>query len=646
MKKVKRQDRTLFVLVLGVAFMVIVTVVMSFAYFTASAESGTQTIQFGVLELEPLTGQNSFTITSDNHIPIVPGCTIAMGGVIKLTQTSTVDAFVRMKPTVKVTKNGEEVTEVSANTFIELFNSALSNSANGQWKTPTTADGYLYFAGKFSNSKIGTNIVSLYDLSSASFELDATKFGNVWQGVEVLISLTVQALQSAHVGVDDVSGEAQTLVDQIAKMEAWKTEFNSGEVVVEDPALVAKEIESMSKLTFTVDADETAKTVSVKGIDKTTTIGDIAIPAYVKKNTDGTYERTNEAHKNDDNVFCVTSIDKSAFYNFSNLTSVIIPNSVTEIKYSAFSTCGGLKEITIPSSAISIGSNAFNKCRNLETIKVDKNNTMYDSREDCNAIIETETNTLIIGCKNTDIKDDVVCIGSGAFENCDGLTNITIPESVTSIGSSAFAGCDGLTNITIPESVTNIGDDSFRECRGLEKIEVEAGNTKYDSRNDCNAIIEKSTNKLIFGCKNTVIPSDVTSIGAGAFYYCSGLTNITIPSGVRNIGSSAFFSCGNLTSVTLPSGLINIESAAFSNCILLNNITIPNSVKNIGDAVFFDCAQLISINIPKSVDWLGENVFAMCYKLESISYGGSKQQWEDLAKNAGISSSVIIYYIG
>jgi len=148
----------------------------------------------------------------------------------------------------------------------------------------------------------------------------------------------------------------------------------------------------------------------------------------------------------------------------------------------------------------SIGFGVFSYCSNLSTMTVETGNKVYDSRNSCNAIIEKETNTLIAGCKNTIIPDDVTSIGDVAFVDCTSLTTITIPDGVTSIGPRAFSGC-GLTSIEIPASVTSIGFNAFQNCSNLATMTVETGNTFYDSRNSCNAIIEKESNTLIAGLK-------------------------------------------------------------------------------------------------------------------------------------------------
>ena len=245
----------------------------------------------------------------------------------------------------------------------------------------------------------------------------------------------------------------------------------------------------------------------------------------------------------------VTSIGERAFGDCSGLTSIEIPEGVTSIGSEAFSGCSGLTSIEIPAGVTSIGSEAFSDCSGLTGIVVEAGNTVYDSRDNCNAIIEKETNTLIQGCNNTKIPSGVTKIGSFAFDGCSGLTDIEIPPSVTSIGEAAFSDCSGLTRIEIPSSVTSIGDGAFYGCSRLTSIVVEAGNTVYDSRDNCNAIIEKETNTLIQGCKNTKIPSSVTEIGRYAFDGCSGLTSIEIPSSVTSIGNYAFRDCIGLKDV-------------------------------------------------------------------------------------------------
>ncbi len=292
----------------------------------------------------------------------------------------------------------------------------------------------------------------------------------------------------------------------------------------------------------------------------------------------------------------VKTIGVNAFIDCSALNSINIPESVTNIGEAAFLNCSSLTSIAIPNSVTNIGKRAFAYCSSLTSITVEKENTRYDSRENCNAIIETKSNILITGSSNT-----------------------IIPNSVTSIGDYAFVSCLGLTSITIPNSVKSIGKCAFSACSGLTSIIVEKGNTRYDSRENCNAIIDKYYNTLISGCKNTIIPNSVTTIGEGAFAVCSGLTSITIPNSVKSIETDAFISCSDLTSIILPNSIKNIGDCAFDNCSGLTSITIPNSVTNIGVGAFEYCSGLTSITIPNSVTSIGQGAFYGCSGLTSIT---------------------------
>jgi hypothetical protein len=234
----------------------------------------------------------------------------------------------------------------------------------------------------------------------------------------------------------------------------------------------------------------------------------------------------------------------ATFSYCGSITSVEIPNSVTSIGNTAFQGCSGLTSMTIPNSVTSIGDEVFRECSGLTSVT---------------------------------IPNSVTSIGFAAFYYCPSLTSLTIPNSVTSIGNHAFQGCGNLTSVTIGSSVTSIGSDAFDYCSSLISIKVESGNTTYDSRNDCNAIIETASNTLVAGCKNTVIHNSVTSIGDGAFYGRIGLTSVTIPNSVTSIGWGAFYDCSGLTSVvSLATTAPTIENNTFYGVKTNGTLTVPS----------------------------------------------------------------------
>lgn len=276
-----------------------------------------------------------------------------------------------------------------------------------------------------------------------------------------------------------------------------------------------------------------------------------------------------------------------AFYNCSDLTSIILSDSVTYISSYAFYNCSGLTGISIPNNVTGIGEKAFDGCSGII--------------QNANGI--SYVDKWIIGCDTSvtsvSLRPNIKGIGNRAFYNCSELTSITIPDSVTSIGVFAFNGCSGLTSITIPGSVTNIGVGAFQGCSGL---------------------------------KSVTIPDSVTSIGGFAFYDCSGLTSITISNSVTNINGSAFSGCRGLTSITIPDGVTSVGDYAFDGCSGLTSITIPDSVTSIGACAFRDCRGLTRITIPNSVTNIDGAAFSGCRRLTSITFNGTKAQWDAIKK--------------
>lgn len=282
-----------------------------------------------------------------------------------------------------------------------------------------------------------------------------------------------------------------------------------------------------------------------------------------------------------------------------------------------FDECKGLTGVIISESLtelIKYKNNPFMDCSELEFITTaGKNSPVYDTRENCNAIIETEKNELITGCKNSVIPNSVTTIGRYAFLGCTGLTNIIIPGSVTKIDISAFVGCTGLTSIVIPDSVMEIGSSAFKGCTGLTSITIPT----------TISVIESDTFKGCTGLTSFTFHESVTTIGCNAFSDCTGLTSITIPESVTELGAwggEVFANCTGLKSVVIQAKLKKIEEGMFRGCTSLEAVTLPAGIGSISKNAFEGCTALKTINVPaKKADYykkrLLENLHSLIVEL-------------------------------
>ena len=316
------------------------------------------------------------------------------------------------------------------------------------------------------------------------------------------------------------------------------------------------------------------------GFDKP--VGDLVIPSTVTHN---------------DTVYTVTWIDFSAFYDCSDITSVVFPNTLTFIGQRAFLDCHGLTgEIVIPDSVTIIGANAFFYCNNITSVVFGNNLSEIRSYSfaQCYSLEHI-----------SNFPESLTKLDDGAFDRCGNLCDsVVIPPLVTTIGEHAFAGCN-IPSVVISEGVTTIergafsscpigalhvpstlvsispennayGEGAFHNCTRLQSITVDEANPIYDSRGNCNALIETATNTLLKGCKNTVIPDDITIIGHNALLSINELNAIIIPNSVERLETSAFSGCNSLTTITLPSNISYIGVGAL-NCCGLTSIVSKSS---------------------------------------------------------------------
>ncbi len=358
-------------------------------------------------------------------------------------------------------------------------------------------------------------------------------------------------------------------------------------------------------------------------------------------------------------------------------SDIVIPDEydglpVTGIDSGAFKECDDLTSITIPNSIENIGTEVFYGCDNLTSIQVISGNTTYHTSGNC--LIETESKTLIAGCKSSIIPADgsVICIGDSAFSGCSSLTSITIPAGVEHIERNAFSDCTGLHDITIPDSVKSIDFNILSGCNNLVNMTVpfvgdrisvsnEAsiypfgclfGTQPYEGGNETEQFYYDSSTSSVENCVYYIPESlrSVTVIGGSiyeyAFYNCKHLTNITLPQDLESIGNQAFSSCGSLQFIILPENLTSIGSHAFSGCGELSEIKIPDGVTDIGEGAFRNCRSLTHIALPNGVTRIEGAVFSGCAGLTDIVLSDNLESLGDFAFSECVSLTDITIPMG
>lgn len=301
----------------------------------------------------------------------------------------------------------------------------------------------------------------------------------------------------------------------------------------------------------------------------------------------------------------LSEISEWAFNYCGSLTSIDIPKSLNKIGGSAFSQTG-LKNFCINSDYIEIGNNCFDYCNNLESVDIecDRLKLAKQSFYNCNKL------------KNVKLEGKIDDLPQELFRECKELTSISLPNSISIIGESCFNGCSNLVGIVFPSNLKQIGSYAFSDCASLETVDFPDGLKRIESGafRRCRKLRKLSFPDNIEyisgfsecdGIEEIVFPETTTTIGQDAFEHCTGLTEVEFTKGIKNILPFAFQGCINVESFIFPEGLEEIAWMAFYNCLQLKSISLPSTLKTIGLSAFYGCNELKDIydysSIPQKV---------------------------------------------
>ena len=290
----------------------------------------------------------------------------------------------------------------------------------------------------------------------------------------------------------------------------------------------------------------------------------------------------------------VETIGHDVFFECSGLKSISLPESLTEIGVNAFHGCTSLTSIYIPKNVTKIREeNIFRGCNNLVSIVVDKSNPNYDSRSNCNGIVRKSDSALIAACRSTTIGNDISTVEDYCFEDI-AIHSVNIPKNVTSLSARSFSGC----------------------CE-IDEINVSEDNPNYSSPKGSNALLSKDGKTLVMGCRTTIIPESVDTIGDYAFWGRYSNLVLRIPENIKTIGWDAFGGCNFILEVILPKTLQYIGCFAFQDCFNLSVVQLSAPV-SLNDCTFSNCYRLSTVSLPEGLKRIGREVFSNCKSLKHI----------------------------
>ena len=509
-----------------------------------------------------------------------------------------------------------ECTEIDAEAFVGCTNLTFINISE---KCSTIGDKAFSGCENLLSITIPKNIKSI-----------GTRAFSDCSSLDSVTSLSMQPITIEANTFERIPKDAVLYVPSGSKskyenLEGWNQFKIIEEILIDGSTFTALTEEGVEMEYRVISASE--KTCEVSRLTDYRTEGEITIPSEV--NSFQVTAIGESAFVKCSNITSVkvpntiTKIGSLAFAGCSNLSAIKLPNSITTIGYGAFEGCENLKSIVIPSSVTTIeclsptGSwgNPFQFCSSLERIVVESGNTVYDSRDNCNAIIQKsgeyqdyykDFNTLIAGCKSTVVPSSVEEIGNYAFAGT-GLTHIEIPNNIQAIGNNAFYG-------------NYVEKDEFVCYSSLDPANFGYwGCTILDTSTDDGFYI--SNGKLLKYTGNDsiiVIPEIVTSISDYVFSGRADITSVTIPDKVMSIGYGAFLNCSSLKSVNIPSGVTVVNDNTFNGCTALSSLDLPKSLSTIGNFAFSGCSSLKSITFPESLNRIGSSAFQGCESLTEV----------------------------